>query len=372
MTDCSRRFHGWLLALVCCWAFLLAVFPSYAADSRHDMAAQVRMAVERQQEWYSPQTGLWRTTGWWNAANLLTTLVDYSRVSHFNQYRSLIPQTYAANKDKGFLNEFYDDEGWWALAWIDAYDLTGEPAYLKTAQAIFQDMTGGWDNVCGGGVYWKKNRRYKNAIPNELFLSVAAHLANRVQDPAQKADYSAWADREWAWFRQTGMIGPDHLINDGLDAQCKNNHQTEWTYNQGVVLGGLSELSRIPGHKNTLPEAESIADAAIARMADAHGILHDPCEPGCGADGTQFKGIFIRNLSLFNRRAPHRRYAEFIHANAASILDTDQNSDYSFGVVWSGPPTAANASAQGSALDALVAALALQHERGSKREPLPQ
>ena len=33
------------------------------------------------QTWYVQETGLWKTTGWWNAANALTVLVDYSKLS---------------------------------------------------------------------------------------------------------------------------------------------------------------------------------------------------------------------------------------------------------------------------------------------------
>ena len=84
----------------------------------------------------------------------------------------------------GFLNKYYDDEGWWALAWIDAYDLTHEKRYLAMSQSIFDDMAGGWDEACCGGIWWSKDRKYKNEIANELFLSVAAHLANRVAERA--------------------------------------------------------------------------------------------------------------------------------------------------------------------------------------------
>jgi len=340
--------------------------PMRAADSAVVSQDQVRPAVQRLQSWYDPQTGLWKTTGWWNSANALTALIDDSRVSHTDEYLPTIAATYSANIHSKFLNQYYDDEGWWALAWIDAWDLTRNPAYLATAASIFQDMTGGWDQTCGGGIWWNKERHYKNAIANELFLSVAAHLANRTQDPGQRAEFVSWANREWAWFRHTGMIEHDHLISDGLTPQCKDNHGRKWTYNQGVILGGLTELSRFSQHREALRDATHIANAAIARLTDADGILHEPCEPACGADGTQFKGIFVRNLAALNQQRPADRYRKFILANAAGILARDQTADHALGLVWSGPPGKADASTQSSALDALIAALQLEQEAHSQ------
>ncbi len=352
------------IALPALYLLLLAAPALQAAPQSpapaQDFVRQVQLAVDRLQEWYIPRTGLWKSTGWWNAANALTAIVDYSRVTRATRYEPVIAQTYAANQSKGFLNEYYDDEGWWALAWIDAYDLTGNPDYLRAAEGIFDDMAGGWDDTCGGGVWWSKSRHYKNAIANELFLSVAAHLANRVKDPARKVKDLTWAEREWRWFRGSGMIERDHLISDGLTQQCQNNHQTKWSYNQGVILGGLDELSLQHGQRGTLREARRIADAAIDRLANGSGILHEPCEPQCGIDGTQFKGIFMRNLALLNQRAPSPRYSDFIRRNAETMLANDQDSEHSFGVVWSGPPESANASTQSSAIDGLVAALAVQ------------
>ena len=86
-----------------------------------------------------------------------------------------------------------------SLAWIDVYDLTQEQRYLPMAASIFADMANGWDSTCGGGIWWSKDRNYKNAIANELFLSVAAHLAARTSDPANRAQYLAWAHKEWDW-----------------------------------------------------------------------------------------------------------------------------------------------------------------------------
>ena len=316
------------------------------------------LGVEKLQSWYNWSTGLWRTTNWWNAANATTVLVNYSTLSGSTEYLPAVENTFVVNAPRGFLNNYYDDEGWWAFAWIDAYDWTQNTDYLNMAASIFEDMTGGWDDVCSGGIWWSRSRTYKNAIANELFLSVAAHLANRVTDPNQQARYVSWAEQEWQWFSQSGMINSDNLINDGLNSGCQNNHGTTWSYNQGVILGGLVELYRQNPDCSLVRAVQNIALAAINLLSDVNGVLHDRCEPNCGADGVQFKGIFLRNLMALNDAFPDDQYVQFARTNADSIWNQDQGPDYQFGQVWSGPFRADNSAAatQTSALDAIVAA----------------
>ena len=185
--------------------------------------AHLRAAIDALQQWYDLKTGLYRTTGWWNSANAITALANFSRVTHSTKYLPVFANTLQAAQQKpdgaaGFINDYYDDEGWWGLAWIDVYDLTRNAKYLYTADSIFADMKLGWDtDTCGGGVWWSKKTREKNAIENELFLSVAASLANREVDSAKRADDLAWARKEWAWFSASGMINGDDLVNDGLN-----------------------------------------------------------------------------------------------------------------------------------------------------------
>lgn len=316
-------------------------------------------ATKALQDWYVPSSGLYRTAGWWNAANALTAVVDYSRMSGDKKYLSVIPNTFLHAQDKfpGFINQFYDDEGWWALAWIDAYDLTHDARYLKMATSIFNDMAAAWDDTCGGGIWWSKEKNYKNAIANELFLSVAAHLASRAPLGREHDEYATWANKEWTWFKTSGMINSSNLVNDGLvTATCKNNKKIVWSYNQGVILGGLAELSRVQGSNVVLTQATAIADAAISSLTDQNGVLHDVCEPDCGADGVQFKGILLRNLIPLQQVAPKASYLTFIRSNAKSVWKNSRGQDNQLGQVWSGPYTTANASSQSSALDALIAA----------------
>jgi predicted alpha-1,6-mannanase (GH76 family) len=318
------------------------------------------LAVNSLQPWYDEQTGLYRTTGWWNSANAITTLADYSRINDSKKFESIFSNTLSAAQktSPGFINRFYDDEGWWALAWIDVYEVTHHKQYLSVAQSIFADMTGGWDSTCSGGIWWSKGRKYKNAIANELFLSVAAHLAVRSTGSQDHAEYLAWANREWQWFSRSGMINAEHLVNDGLDEKCANNHQTTWTYNQGVIIGALAELYRSNHDAALLSEARTIAAAALSAPAlvDAQGILHEPCEPNCSGDGTQFKGIFVRNLSDLDEISPQPQYAKFIFANADSIWTGARSPDYHLGLIWAAPYGISNASTQSSAADALIAA----------------
>lgn len=320
------------------------------------------------QLFYNTSSGLWDTSNWWNAANALETTIEYSRLTDSLTYRGNIFNTfYQKPRYKNFINPWFrDDDGWWALTWIKAYDLTGNRHYLDQAKFIFHDMSRGWDTVCKGGLYWhKRELNYKNAITNSLFLSVAAKLALREPNDPQ---YLEWAKRIWQWFDASGMINAEQLVNDGLDNHCRNNGKTIWTYNQGVLIGGLVDLSRATQDPTLLDRAIAIADAAIVKLAP-NGILQEPCEPkaDCGNDGPQFKGVFIRNLAALYQVSPKPAYREFIVKNANSIW-ANRNEVNQFGLSWNGKLDKADATRQSSAMDAINAAIALGTRRTYQAE----
>ncbi|KAK3390321.1 glycoside hydrolase [Podospora didyma] len=364
-------------------------------------------AAKALQGWYDPTSGLWN--GWWNSANCLTVLCDWALLDRgdatalnisavvsntFNQAQMTSMKTTKRMTADGrvistyqlqpqhkrtepglrgfsnFINDFYDDQGWWALALIRSWDLTHVASYLNMAEHIFDDMKNGTDNTCGGGIWWSKERKYKNAIANELYLSVAASLANRVP-VASKKYYVDIAKAHWEWFKQSGMINSNNLINDGLhindDGTCVNNRAQTWSYNQGVVLGGLVELAKAANNSAYVSEANSIATAAIALLSsDSNGIIHevDHCEPNCGDDGSQFKGVFVRNLHYLQTLAPQESFRAVILKNADSIWANNRNARNQLGINWAGPADAGSgptATTHTSAMDVIVAALALVH-----------
>ncbi|GCE12026.1 glycoside hydrolase family 76 protein [Tengunoibacter tsumagoiensis] len=308
--------------------------------------------------WYNPVKALFETTGWWNAANAVHTLIDYSLLTGSTQYRSVIEHFFNQHADGSFLNNYYDDEGWWALTWTNAFDLTGEVRYLQMAQTIFEDIKQGWDSRCRGGVWWSKERTYKNAIANELFLALGARLYERTAGSPVRQQYGDWALATWNWFAKSGLITPDYLVSDGLTKRCTSNRGVNWTYNQGVLLGGLVDLYKMTEQESYLQMAEALANATLHYLVNENGILTEPCErTDCGADGPQFKGVFLRNLLklyLVDRRSIYR---QFIVKNVEAIITYNKTTSHQYGLYWGGPVDRIDAARQSSALDALVAAI---------------
>ena len=176
--------------------------------------------------------------------------------------------------------------------------------------------------------------------------------------PARKQYYLDIAKGQWDWFKKSGMINKDNLINDGLNDNCKNNGMQTWTYNQGVVLGGLVELSKATGDRSLLDEATKIAMAAITHLSK-DGVLFEGCEPNCGSDGSQFKGVFVRNLQYLQRAKPTEPIRNYILANADAIWSKDRNDQNKLGIAWNGPLEKPTAGTHSSAMDVLVAAMAV-------------
>lgn len=149
----------------------------------------------------------------------------------------------------------------------------------------------------------------QNAITNELFLSTATRLYRFTHEQA----YRDWALKSWSWFRNSGMIAPDNLINDGLDNQCRNNGGPAYSYNQGVILDGLLEISALTEDGAPQQTASRIALAAIRAFTPSPGTFQEPGGP-MNTDARIFRGIFVRALG-------HVAASEVDHTTRTRIAD---------------------------------------------------
>jgi len=363
--------RGPLVGFVADWHFTVVIDP----DGKHggplstikgectDLRSRATAGMVPLATWYDTGTGLWNKTDWWTSANQLETVIDYTREVGDSKYSDEIDNTFVKNSGNNFDQYgYYDDDGWWALAWIKAYDLSHQQKYLDMAKVIFKRMAGGWDDKCGGGIYWASAKagdaglKNKNAIPNSLFLQAAARLHQRTPGDTGTGSYLDWAQREWKWFKGTGMITGTSQVVDGLNnlTDCKPGGPI-FTYNQGTLVGGLVDLSLSTGDTSLLDEATSIAKATMALMADPNGILK---EPGCGGDiCVQFKGVFMRNLAYLYKSRPFPEFQSYMRHQSDNLWNSNKNAQNEFGYEWHLPFDKATASRQSSALDALNAAV---------------
>jgi hypothetical protein len=145
--------------------------------------AYAEAAFTTLQEWYDLSTGLWNTAGWWNGANAMTVIAELAAVdaSIVQDAISIFETTFnvapSANPSNGieksvgtngliqtsypagwpndtiskraaldstdptvWLDGANDDAEWWGLAWIAAYDVTGNETYLTLAEGIFNEI----------------------------------------------------------------------------------------------------------------------------------------------------------------------------------------------------------------------------------------
>ena len=326
----------------------------------YDVPTEARYGMQTLMGSYNSSSGLIGNS-WWQSAVALSTLMTYEQATGNTSYDYAISAAFNGNNSNDFENNYMDDTGWWALTWMQAYDITKNTSYLQMAETDANYIHQYWDNTCSGGVWWTTGKTYKNAIPNELFLDLTAGLHNRIPGDTK---YLGWANQEWTWF-EGHLINSNFLINDGLNTStCMHNNGTTWTYNQGVILAGLTELSKATGNSGLLTTAQEIADAAILNL-NATGVLNEPCTT-CDSDQQSFKGIFVRGLKVLSNALNTQWYASFFENQVNSIIPKDTNSGHQMGFLWQGPisdPTAFNngitSYSQASAEDALVAALNL-------------
>ncbi|KAK0194601.1 glycoside hydrolase family 76 protein [Armillaria mellea] len=163
------------------------------------------------------------------------------------------------------------------------------------------------------------------------------------------------------------MRGANGLFNDGLsdDGKCENTGDTQWTYNQGVILVGLGYLYEYSRDEKFLRDTFTIMDAIITHLTVNEG-LRESCESltqtSCNADQATFKGIIMYYMAWFlelTGEESRSKYKNFVKLQADKVLENASGPEGWYSNLWYGKDQDGaqfTASSQAAALGALVAA----------------
>ncbi|GFZ88788.1 glycoside hydrolase [Paenibacillus marchantiophytorum] len=255
---------------------------------------------------------------WWQAHGVDTLVDAYVRTGS-SETKGYISSMYQGMLDRNagvWPNEFYDDMEWLALAWLRAFEATGEEKYKEAALILWADIQTGWNELQGGGIAWRKPQLdYKNTPAN----SPAVILAARLYQKFGHEEDLAWAQKIYDW-QKAHLVDPDTgFVWDGLNREGDGRIDKAWefSYCQGVYIGAGVELYRVTGDKRYLTDAARTAQAAQERLASPiTGML--PSESN--GDGGLFKGIFIRYLAELVLVDPSQAAArELLETNAQTL-----------------------------------------------------
>ncbi|GAB2570336.1 glycoside hydrolase family 76 protein [Gracilibacillus alcaliphilus] len=256
---------------------------------------------------------------WWYA-HAIDSLIDaYHRskdetITVFieKEYRGLIFRNGGQPR-----NLLYDDMEWLALALLRAYQITKDNTYLTDVRCLWEDIKTGWNDHMDGGIAWHKNQLdYKNTPANGPAIILAARLYQCFGD---KADLE-WAKKIFVWLDEYLIDAATGFVMDGINRLGDGQIDADWefTYCQGVYVGGAVELYRITNKDIYLEKALQTAHTAIDKLHDQE---HDVLQSEGNGDGGLFKGIMVRYFTELITAAPSRTAVirDYLEKNAETI-----------------------------------------------------
>lgn len=261
---------------------------------------------------------------WWHAHVVDALLDGYLRTKD-EKYLCRIDRELEGVLDKNgqtFINNWYDDMEWMALALLRLYDATKKQDYLNVVFELWEDIKTAWNGSQGGGLAWKKDQTdYKNTPAN----APAAILAYRLYRHLGRSEDLAWGNRIFDWNRDNLMNEEADIVYDGKNrlGDGKIDYDWDYTYCQGVMAGAALERYAITGEKQYLEMAFKIALASKQRLCDRFGgVLPYEGKDDCGL----FKGIMVRYFAELVRTTPDAQpIREMICNNARTICERGMN-----------------------------------------------
>ncbi|WP_379131843.1 glycoside hydrolase family 76 protein [Paenibacillus sp. sgz500958] len=289
---------------------------------------------------FGPNGGLY-TDFWWEA-QLWETVMDAYERTNSTTYRTMIDDIYAGFNAKYpdmMANPFNDDLGWWALACLRAYELTGTVEYLNRGSFLFDQIYAEWDtSAYGGGIWWRRDAHtpgqanaQKNMATNAPMVMTAIKLKNAYNNNA----YLTKATQIYNWIKPNLVNGSK--VNDHIEGTGSGTVKDwDFTYNYGTFLGAAVSLYQATGTASYLTDANNAAQYVVNKMVSAQTLMYEGVN-----DAPGFKMVFVRNLNRLRVQGGQSQYLSFLQQNATQAWNHRRTSDQIIGSDWLRPTGAA-------------------------------
>jgi len=216
--------------------------------------------------------------------------------------------------DRGYATSWFDDNGWWGLAFLDAYRATRVPRYLRDAQRAFAFIAReGW-NRDGGGLWWNTAHAYIAGEP----LASGSLLGAQLFKLTGQASYREAVLRFIDWA-DSAFVGERGLY------KRTSFDPTPTPYIEGSMVEAHQVLCEA-GVAQACPWARALADASYERF---QGRL---------TMGPQFDTIYLHQMLLYGKQTGEGRWRALAEQMAASALLRARGAGGLFSKGWDGSP----------------------------------
>lgn len=211
---------------------------------------------------------------------------------------------------------YFDDNGWWALAFFDAYTATRDHRFLRdTVRAFHFIATAGWAKH-GGGIWWDTRHRRKTIEPLAAEVLAGAELYGATHNRSylrESLRLLAWANRH-SWNRGRGLY------------QRNETDPTVMNYAQGIMIAADVRLCRELKRPAFCRRASRLAAASLRAFPPTYHWSNET------------DAIYYRFLLELYRVDHERRWYRAANRWARKALVDARGSNGVFSRLWDGEP----------------------------------
>ncbi len=216
--------------------------------------------------------------------------------------------------DRGQVRAWFDDNGWWGLAFLDAYRATGAPGDLREAQRAFAFIAAqGW-NAAGGGLWWNTSHPYLAGEPLAAGSLLGALLYRQTHKPFyrdQVSKFLSWADASFVTERRL-------YKRTDFDS-------TPTPYIEGTLVEAHQVLCET-GVREACGRAAQLADASAERFSDRLNM------------GPQFDAIYLHWMLRYGVQTGDSRWRALAEEMAARAAADARDARGLYLRAWDGTP----------------------------------